>query len=151
MENILHHTNNANTRSPQAREEELWAILQQVNDPEIPVLSITDLGIVRQIRSAEASKPSSGCEPTELEIVITPTYSGCPAMEEISRSIKAILLQHGYKNIKITTALSPAWTTDWMSEAGKQKLKAYGIAPPNPQQTVCTPAAFQQEEIGRAS
>jgi ring-1,2-phenylacetyl-CoA epoxidase subunit PaaD len=69
--------------------------------------------------------PSGG-----LGVFITPTYSGCPAMDAISIDIRLKLAEHGYKNVKITSVLSPAWTTDWMSEAGKQKLKAYGIAPP---------------------
>ena len=65
-----------------------------------------------------------------IEIIITPTYSGCPAMDMIRINIRLSLLEHGYQNIKITTALSPAWTTDWMNETAKQKLKEYGIAPP---------------------
>jgi ring-1,2-phenylacetyl-CoA epoxidase subunit PaaD len=97
-----------------------WQLLEEVCDPEVPVLSILDLGIVRDIKiSGDA-----------IEVFITPTYSGCPAMDAISVDIKMKLLEHGFKNIKVTHVLSPAWTTDWMSEAGKQKLKDYGIAPP---------------------
>lgn len=82
----------------------------------------------------------------ELEIVITPTYSGCPAMDMIKMDIKMNLLSHGYKNIKVSEVLSPAWTTDWMSEEGKSKLKKYGIAPPNPGQQVCDEKLFAAAE-----
>ena len=101
-------------------EKSIWEILETVCDPEVPVLSILDLGIVRDIKLTEE----------EVEIIITPTYSGCPAMDAISIDIKLKLIEYGYKKIKITSILSPAWTTDWMSEEGKRKLKEYGIAPP---------------------
>jgi|SRR5665213_1620875 len=98
----------------------IWKLLNEVYDPEIPVLSVTDLGIIKDIQiSAD-----------QIEITVTPTYSGCPAMDVISMNIRMALLQSGFKKIKITQQLSPAWTTDWMTEEGKQKLKAYGIAPP---------------------
>ena len=100
--------------------EEAWQLLNKVHDPEIPVLFITDLGIVRDIK----------IDGSEVEILITPTYSGCPAMDVIAMNIRMTLLQNGYKKIKITQQLSPAWTTDWMTENGRQKLKSYGIAPP---------------------
>lgn len=116
--------------------KKIWSLLEQVNDPEVPVLSITDLGIVRDVRT----------EGEGVEVVITPTYSGCPAMDAIRMNIRMVLLQHGYKNIRLTTVLSPAWTTEWMSERGKDKLKSYGIAPPLPLQQVCTPGLFQREE-----
>jgi ring-1,2-phenylacetyl-CoA epoxidase subunit PaaD len=99
----------------------IWQLLATVTDPEVPVLSILDLGIVRNVI----------LENDIIEIVITPTYTGCPAMDMISMHIRMALLEHGYKHIKITSVLSPAWTTDWMTEEGKQKLKEYGIAPPN--------------------
>ena len=102
------------------RKQKILSILEEVCDPEIPVLSILDLGIIRDIIIHEE----------ELEIVITPTYSGCPAMDAISMDIRLKLIEHGYKKIKITSVLSPAWTTDWMTEDGKRKLKEYGIAPP---------------------
>jgi ring-1,2-phenylacetyl-CoA epoxidase subunit PaaD len=95
-------------------------ILQQVPDPEIPVLTIQDLGIIRDVK----------IQGEQIEVIITPTYSGCPAMDMIEVNIKAALQQEGYNQIKVTTVLSPPWTTDWLSESGKQKLKAYGIAPP---------------------
>ena len=99
---------------------EAWNILSSVNDPEIPVISIVDLGIVRDVKFHEEM----------VEVIITPTYSGCPAMDFIGANIKQALTENGFKNIKITHRLSPAWTTDWMTDEGKQKLKAFGIAPP---------------------
>lgn len=100
-------------------EAQLWQVLGQVMDPEVPVLSIIDLGIVRgaTLRGAHAS------------IIITPTYSGCPAVNTIATDIRLRLLAEGL-DTTITTQLSPAWTTDWMSAEGRAKLLAYGIAPP---------------------
>ena len=124
-------------------EEAVWKILETVADPEVPVLSIIDLGIVRKIEIYDAvTMPPSG----GVRIFITPTYTGCPAMDVINMDIRMALLENGFTNIEIKTILSPAWTTDWMTEAGKQKLKAYGIAPPNVKQQVCTIDAFQEEE-----
>ena len=100
--------------------EKIYAFLEEVHDPEIPVLSILDMGIVRDVI----------IENEELEIVITPTYSGCPAMDIIALDIKLKLAEHGYTKVKITYTLHPAWTTDWMTDSGKEKLRAYGIAPP---------------------
>ena len=100
--------------------DEIWKLMKDINDPEIPVLSIIDLGIVRDIKFND----------TEVEVFITPTYSGCPAMDVISMNIRMALLKEGFNKIKITQQLSPAWTTDWMSNEGKEKLKSYGIAPP---------------------
>lgn len=101
-------------------EKKIWKLLEDVCDPEIPVLSVIDLGIVLDVKISGE----------ETEIIITPTYSGCPAMDAISIDIKLKLLASGYKKIKVTSVLSPVWTTDSMSEAGKKKLNAYGIAPP---------------------
>lgn len=117
--------------------KQIETILAEVTDPEVPVLSVLDLGIVREIKISN----------NEIEIIITPTYSGCPAMDVIRMNIRMALLQHGFTNIKITTILSPAWTTDWMSEAGKEKLIAYGIAAPNPKQQVCQQELFAEEVI----
>ena len=116
--------------------QELWALLAEITDPEVPVLSIVDLGIVRTVRFTNDTP----------EIVITPTYSGCPAMDMIRTNIRMHLLEHGFSNARIETVLAPAWTTDWMSEAGKEKLRAYGIAPPMPAQQVCRPEWFSKEE-----
>lgn len=101
--------------------ENIQAILDTVTDPEIPVLAVTDMGIVRELNVDENGA---------IEVVITPTYSGCPAMQTIEVNIRAALQDNGFHNVKVTTVLSPAWTTDWLTEAGRQKLKAYGIAPP---------------------
>lgn len=125
-------------------EKKVWQILETVVDPEVPVLSILDLGIVRKVNMPDSSIPASGEDP--VEIIITPTYSGSPAMDMITMNIRMALLEHGYKKVKITSVLSPAWTTDWMSEAGKQKLKAYGIAPPTSAQSVCDTTLFAAEE-----
>lgn len=101
-------------------EEHIWQILEEVPDPEVPVLNLLDLGIIRDVNLNE----------DEIEIVVTPTYSGCPATSMINIAIKMKLIEKGFNNIKLTNRLSPAWTTDWMTEEGKQKLKSYGIAPP---------------------
>jgi ring-1,2-phenylacetyl-CoA epoxidase subunit PaaD len=107
--------------------EAIWQILETVCDPEVPVLTIIDLGIVRKVATSNNSPLGDG----GIEVFITPTYTGCPAMDMITMDIKMKLLEHGYKNIKVTQVLSPAWTTDWMSEEGKRKLKEYGIAAPD--------------------
>lgn len=99
----------------------LLAFLEEIKDPEVPVLSIIDLGIVRDVKMND----------DELEIIITSTYTGCPAMDMIAADIRSTLSALGYKKIKITQSLSPPWTTDWISEAGKKKLQEYGIAPPD--------------------
>ena len=101
-------------------EKRVWEILDQVSDPEIPVLTIADLGIIRSIDKIDDS----------FKITITPTYSGCPAMRVIESEIEAALASEGITNIIIETILSPAWTTDWLSENGRKKLAEYGIAPP---------------------
>lgn len=106
--------------------EAVRQILETVTDPEIPVLTIADMGIVRDIKITGDG----------VEVIITPTYTGCPAMDMIAMNIKLALLENGYKNVKVTSVLSPAWTTDWMSEEGKRKLEAYGIAPPTPRSDV---------------
>jgi ring-1,2-phenylacetyl-CoA epoxidase subunit PaaD len=122
-------------------EKEIRALLDTIPDPEVPVLSVNDLGIIREITIHEPLK--------KIEIKITPTYSGCPAMDMIATNIKFHLLAKGYEQVVISRVLSPAWTTDWMTEDGKCKLKAFGIAPPGPsQQSVglnlfAAPAAVQ--------
>lgn len=98
--------------------QDVWNKLSEVCDPEVPVLTVLDLGIIRGVEVGADS----------IEIIITPTYSGCPAMNTIEEEIKQKVAPLG--SVKVTTQLSPAWTTDWMSEAGKMKLKEYGIAPP---------------------
>ena len=118
-------------------EKYIWNILEEVKDPEVPVLSVIDLGIIRSVKT-------SG---DKIEIIITPTYSGCPAMDVIKMDIRLKLIEKGYRNLNIQQQLSPAWTTDWMSEQGKLKLKAFGIAPPNPKQQFCSTEMFQQEVV----
>ena len=100
----------------------IQSLLHSIPDPEVPVLTINDLGIIREINIISPDK--------SVEVKITPTYSGCPAMDVIAANIRFTLLKNGYKDVIITKVLSPAWTTDWMSDYGKQKLKSYGIAPP---------------------
>ena len=121
--------------------EKILSLLESIPDPEVPVLTISDLGIIRNINIISAGK--------SVEIMITPTYSGCPAMDTISMNIRMTLLRNGYRDVLITKVLSPAWTTDWMTENGRQKLKAYGIAPPgklqqnDPSVLFAEPAAVQ--------
>jgi len=97
-----------------------WHALRQVPDPEIPVLSITDLGIVREVRANGGA----------IDVVVTPTYSGCPATAEIHRSIEEALLKAGATRVRIDVRLAPAWTTDWITEEAKVRLRAYGVAAP---------------------
>lgn len=100
---------------------QVWQWLEQVTDPEIPVISVIELGIVREVDMlADGS----------CTVTITPTYSGCPAMQVIADDITAALQRHGITRVHIKSRLTPAWTTDWMSETGKAKLSTYGIAPP---------------------
>jgi len=116
--------------------ETIYSYLREINDPEVPVLSIIDLGIVRDVKMND----------DEIEVVITPTYTGCPAMDMITTMVKIQLATLGFKKTKVTQLLSPAWTTEWMSEEGKRKLKEYGIAPPNPKQQVCDQKLFAAAE-----
>jgi ring-1,2-phenylacetyl-CoA epoxidase subunit PaaD len=109
----------------------IWNLLEEIKDPEIPVLSIIDLGIIREVKLQYPSSGDGG-----IEIIITSTYTGCPAMDMIAADIRVELATLGFKKIKITQSLSPAWTTDWMSEEGKRKLKEYGIAPPDKRFTI---------------
>ncbi len=99
--------------------EEILRWLGQVADPEIPVLSITDLGIVRDVEIGET-----------VTVALAPTYSGCPATEAIEGSVLDALHEHGVEQVEIRRVLSPPWTTDWISDEGREKLRNYGIAPP---------------------
>ncbi len=100
--------------------QQIWQWLKGVADPEIPVISVVDLGIVRNVQWSD----------DELVVTVTPTYSGCPATEVIARDIRDALIGHGIEKVRLTTQLSPAWTTDWISEKGREQLREYGIAPP---------------------
>jgi ring-1,2-phenylacetyl-CoA epoxidase subunit PaaD len=106
---------------PDATLQHAWAVLEAVPDPEIPVVSIRELGILRDVRHA-----ADGV----LEVVITPTYSGCPAMSQIAEDVGLALDAAGLTPHRIATVLAPAWTTDWMTADAREKLRAYGIAPP---------------------
>ena len=99
-----------------------WDAAATVVDPEIPVLTIADLGVLREVDVTDG----------RVDVAITPTYSGCPAMNMIALEIELALERAGFRDAKVHTVLSPAWTTDWMSEEGRRKLKEYGIAPPQP-------------------
>ena len=98
----------------------IWSWLEDVKDPEVPVLSVVELGIVRDVRVDDGV----------VTVTITPTYSGCPAMHEIEQEIVRALGERGVERVQLETVYAPAWTTDWISEAAKEKLAAYGIAPP---------------------
>lgn len=100
--------------------ETVWAWLSDVPDPEIPVISLTDLGIIRDVQWVDDT----------LEVTVTPTYSGCPATSIINLDIETALRARGIEKLTLKRQLSPAWTTDWLSDAGRKKLEAYGIAPP---------------------
>lgn len=109
---------------PAPATDQVWAWLGEVEDPEIPVISIVDLGIVRDVRAV------ADAEGTEWEVTLTPTYSGCPATHVISRSVVEALRGRGIGRVRVTTRLSPAWTTDWLTDRARERLRAYGIAPP---------------------
>ncbi|MBP7821298.1 MAG: phenylacetate-CoA oxygenase subunit PaaJ [Saprospiraceae bacterium] len=113
----------------------IYDLLHQVKDPEIPILSIVDLGIVRNVEISGS----------KVFVTITPTYTGCPAMDFINVNIKATLQEKGFSDIVVQSVLSPAWTTDWISESGKEKLKSYGIAPP--QQTTSNKSVLFASEV----
>ena len=107
-----------NTNSPET--DRLFELLSSVVDPEIPVLTLQDLGVLRDISITDG----------EVKVSITPTYSGCPAMETMRADIESTLAAAGYEQVVVQQNLSPAWSTDWMTENGREKLRAYGIAPP---------------------
>ena len=109
-----------------ARTAEIWQWLAEVPDPEIPVISVVDLGIVRNVTRGEDSHANT------VEITVTPTYSGCPATAVIAMDIETALRDRGIEHVTIRTQIAPPWTTDWLSDAGRDKLRRYGIAPPSP-------------------
>lgn len=113
-------------------ETQIWSWLEEVPDPEIPVVSVVDLGMVRKINVGENA----------VEIEVAPTYSGCPATEVIEDSILKSLADRGVAGVSVRRVLSPPWTTDWISEAGREKLRDYGIAPPQK-------AADKRDLLGR--
>ena len=109
----------------QSSVEKAWQLLESLTDPEIPVVTLRELGILRDVRTALAQDGSE-----QLEVIITPTYSGCPAMGQIEDDVHNLLQAHGLKG-KVKTQLAPAWTTDWITPEAKEKFRAYGIAPPH--------------------
>lgn len=110
----------SSTGSAPASEARVWAILEAVKDPEVPVVSVVELGIVRKVT----------VDGRRLTVAITPTYSGCPAMREIEHDIRTALRAEGFEDIDIETVHAPAWTTEWIGADAREKLRAYGIAPP---------------------
>lgn len=118
----------ARPRPTDAQAAAAWDVAATVCDPELPVLTIEDLGILRDAR-IEATEGPDG-EVRTAVVVVTPTYSGCPAMDTIAADVTAALSEAGYARSRVEFVLSPAWTTDWMSQAGREKLSEYGIAPP---------------------
>ncbi|MFD5276340.1 1,2-phenylacetyl-CoA epoxidase subunit PaaD [Pseudarthrobacter sp. NPDC058362] len=109
--------------------QKAWDIAATVCDPEIPVLTIADLGILRDVEVTQGT--DDGGTPQGVRVTITPTYSGCPAMDAIRDDLKTAFAKEGYQDVQVDLVLSPAWTTDWMSDEGKAKLQEYGIAPPS--------------------
>jgi ring-1,2-phenylacetyl-CoA epoxidase subunit PaaD len=103
-----------------ATKEEIYSMLSEIPDPEIPVISIVELGVIRDIKESGRS----------VEVTITPTYSGCPAMKQMEDDVRAKLRAAGFDEVKINTVYQPPWTTDWLSVEAKEKLRKYGIAPP---------------------
>jgi ring-1,2-phenylacetyl-CoA epoxidase subunit PaaD len=101
-------------------EKEIWTYLEEVSDPEIPVLTVVDLGVIRSVK----------LDGEKCHVTITPTYSGCPAMKMIEEQIIEKLNEKGIAEVSVDLVLAPAWTTDWISESGREKLREYGIAPP---------------------
>jgi ring-1,2-phenylacetyl-CoA epoxidase subunit PaaD len=102
------------------RREQILAWLEEVKDPEVPVLSIRELGVLRDVEFIG----------DDVVVVLTPTYSGCPAMRAMEDDVLETLRRHGVERVRVSTVYAPAWTTDWMSDEAKAKLEAYGIAPP---------------------
>lgn len=106
------------------RQDEAWRIAATVTDPEVPVLTIEDLGVLRDVTVQEDG------DGERVTVTLTPTYSGCPALETMRDDVILALTAAGFADVDVRTTLSPAWTTDWMTDAGKRKLTAFGIAPP---------------------
>ena len=133
--------NDTSKKIKDAEREKVMALLEGIPDPEVPILNILDLGIVREVKVGD---PAGG-----VTVVVTPTYNGCPAMDVIRMNVRMTLLAAGYFPVDIKTTLSPAWTTEWLTEAARDKLEAFGIAPPNPVPSVCHHELFSKEEAVR--
>jgi ring-1,2-phenylacetyl-CoA epoxidase subunit PaaD len=115
----------ARPRPAEAAQRGLWDLAATVVDPEVPVLTIEDLGVLRSVRVIDG----------QVVVQITPTYSGCPAVDAIRDDIATVLGAAGHDRVRVDVVLAPAWTTDWMSQSGRDKLEEYGIAPPAPRRT----------------
>jgi ring-1,2-phenylacetyl-CoA epoxidase subunit PaaD len=118
--------------------DEIYRVLQEVTDPEIPVISVVELGIIRDVQINENE---------HVDVFITPTYSGCPAMDVIPVLIKEAIIDAGYPNVTVHSTLAPAWTTEWITAEGRKKLKDFGIAPPDLQKSTA-PAHVQCPQCG---
>jgi ring-1,2-phenylacetyl-CoA epoxidase subunit PaaD len=127
--------------APAATAQALRELVGRVPDPEIPVLTIADLGVLREVRVDDQGR---------VEVTITPTYSGCPAMDAIRADIVEVLAAHGHPGATVRTVLAPAWTTDWISQAGREALAGYGIAPPGPRPAGPCPPGPVFVPLGRA-
>lgn len=123
--------------SVEQAEARAWAALREVMDPEVPVLSLVDLGVVRAVR----------CSAAGTELVLTPTYSGCPATEVIADSARAALEAIGLGPVRVTHQLAPAWTTDWITDTGREALRRYGIAPPGRCGEAGTPVRLMARDV----
>lgn len=117
--------------------KEILNLLSEIPDPEIPVINISELEILREVMVTG----------DEVEVVITPTYSGCPAMKQIEDDIVSKLKENGIENIKVTSVFSPAWTTDWMSIEAREKLRKFGIAPPSKQKVQCPHCGSENVDV----
>ncbi len=116
-----------NSRRRESAHPQLFRLLDEVKDPEIPVLSLWELGVLQDVRLSGA--PCAGGQP-EVQVVVTPTYSGCPALTQMVADIKSVLHAAGWLRVKVDIRLAPAWTTDWLAPATRKVLREYGIAPP---------------------
>ncbi len=122
--------------------EQVYEWLTSVTDPEVPVLTVLDLGIVRDVVIGQNDKNE-----ITARVIITPTYSGCPAMDVIGINIRMALMSRGISNVNVEMQLSPAWTTDWITETGKQKLQEYGIAPPKRKASQSPLGLFEEDAV----
>jgi ring-1,2-phenylacetyl-CoA epoxidase subunit PaaD len=120
-----------------SRVDQAWAVLAEVLDPEVPVLSVLDLGIVRAVADVDG----------ELHVTLTPTYSGCPATEAIEQAVQSALITAGLGPVHLQTQRAPAWSSDWISPQGRDKLREYGIAPPACVQNAEQPVAFVRQAV----
>ena len=136
------------TRVADLSEEAIMAVLDRVPDPEIPAVSITDLGIVRSVSVVDLGIVRSV---ENGRVIITPTYTGCPATLAIEQSIRDALDAAGFRNVFVERVLFPPWTTDWISERGRERLAKYGIAPPDPNAKTACPqcGSLDTEEVSR--